>query len=224
MHRQPGTEARLADDTSTAARGKLDADLIENLYADSGNITQRQKLAVLEAAATLLGQHGAQALSVKRIADTAGASTQLIYTAFSSKQGVIDALYRHGFSLLGEDLAAVERGSDRLKYVADLAEAYRSAALNRPGYFEVMFSRVFPDFKASTSSRRFGLSTFNVLKAAIASCMRDGLIRGDDPDEFTKRFWGAIHGLVSLEVAGYMPKKGAEQRYLTLVKALLDAK
>ncbi|WP_448170658.1 hypothetical protein [Rhizobacter fulvus] len=57
-----------------------------------------------------------------------------------------------------------------LRYVADLAVPYRTAAPKRPGYFEVMFSRVRREFNASTSSRRFGLTTFKVLKAAIASC------------------------------------------------------
>lgn len=214
---------RLARKKTTSSPGKLDAGVIENLYSDAGDITQRQKLAVLEAAASLLGQFGAQALSVKRIAETAGASTQLIYTAFGSKLGVIDALYRHGFALLGNDLAAVQQGPDGIAYVTELAMVYRSAALSRPGYFEVMFSRVFPEYKAPVQSRRFGLSTFNVLKAAIASCMQDGELHAEDPEEFTQVFWAAIHGLVSLEIAGYMHKAGARERYLALVAKLLGA-
>lgn len=208
---------------SNTSQSPLDAGVIESLYADTGGVTQRQKLAVLEAAASLLEEFGAQALSVKRIAETAGASTQLIYTAFSSKLGVIDALYRHGFALLGEDLAAVPQGNGGIDYVTDLAVVYRTAALSRQGYFEVMFSRVFPDYDAPVQSRRFGLTTFNVLKSAIATCMDAGLLGNEDAEEFTQRFWAAIHGLVSLEVAGYMPKTGGHERYLALVATLLGS-
>lgn len=52
---------------------------------------------LLSAASTLLADEGPEALTVRRIAATAGVSTMGVYSRFGGKDGVVDALFREGF-------------------------------------------------------------------------------------------------------------------------------
>ena len=60
----------------------------------------RQK--ILEAASTLFLKGGTHALSVRAIAEGASMSTIGIYSHFKGKQGILDALYIEGFTLVDE--------------------------------------------------------------------------------------------------------------------------
>ena len=60
--------------------------------------------ALLAAAHHLLSTVGAEALTVRRIANEAGMSTMNVYSRFGGKDGVIDELYADGYRRLVERL------------------------------------------------------------------------------------------------------------------------
>jgi AcrR family transcriptional regulator len=194
--------------------------MLSELYDEMPSAAVTHRAAVLNAAADLLADDDAASLSVKRIADRAGASTQLIYTAFSGKLGVIDALYRQGFQMLRRKLEAVPVNPG-LGYVGDLGRAYRESALERPTYFDVMFSRVVPEFRPSNSTVAFALSAFAVLEQGVRLSVTAGELVTNDPAAFARMFWGATHGLVALELAGYLVGDDPSERYDTLIDQLL---
>lgn len=58
----------------------------------AGRPRTRTRADVLSVAASLLREHGAAAVSMRRIADELGVATMTVYTSFGSKQELLDAL------------------------------------------------------------------------------------------------------------------------------------
>src|SRR5690348_17054545 len=62
---------------------------------------------VIEAASRLLMEEGAEALTVRRIAQMLSCSTKIIYTMFKGKDGLADALYLEGCTRLQQIIGQV---------------------------------------------------------------------------------------------------------------------
>jgi AcrR family transcriptional regulator len=67
----------------------------------------RQSEALLDAAEQLLTESGPDAVSMRRVADLVGASSQVVITHFTNKQGLADGLLRRGFERLRQAHDAV---------------------------------------------------------------------------------------------------------------------
>ncbi|HUG83835.1 MAG TPA: TetR/AcrR family transcriptional regulator [Euzebya sp.] len=163
---------------------------------------ERTREALLQASASLLAEHGAAALNLRRLARAVGASTQAIYTLFGSKQGLVRALHRAGFEALDHHLASVEPTDDPVAHICALALAYRSSALAQPHLYDVMFACPFPEFEPTAEDESFALSTLGRLRAAVIHHAENGAFGGRDPDQLTLQLWALAHGLASLELQG----------------------
>lgn len=184
--------------------------------------------ALLDTASRLLAEEGPQALTMRRVAAEAGCSTTVLYTAFGSKDGLADALYREGFERLGRRMAeaasAVDDPDDPIAVAAALARAYRANAIEDRNYYGVMFQQAIPGFVPSAAS----LALDNAMLGVLADAVREGIAAGflipSDPDAVAEVLWAAAHGVVSLELAGHFPDpEVAADRYRTLTRAALAA-
>ena len=63
--------------------------------------TDTTSSALMKAAADLLASEGPEALTVRRIAATAGCSTMGLYSRFGGKDGVVERLWLDGFARCG---------------------------------------------------------------------------------------------------------------------------
>jgi AcrR family transcriptional regulator len=135
-------------------------------------------------------------LRVRDLAQTVGKSTMGVYTHFGSKQGLLEALYLHGFSRLEDRLEAVASGGDANQELLAFALAYRGFALDNEALYGLMFERATPDFVPSDDSRTAGLATFEMLAERIAAWQPDLA----DPAPKAHLVWAAMHGLVSIEL------------------------
>lgn len=163
---------------------------------------------VLEGAARLLAEEGPSALSVRRMAELGGGSTQLIYTLFGGKHGVADALYTEGFHRLGHamQLALTNAGvpGDVARLFA-LAHAYRKFALSESSFFSIMFGPAIPDFVAAATTRDTGKQlTLGRVVTEVQTCLNAGSLAGGNADDVAQRCWASIHGLTALECAGML--------------------
>ncbi|MER7001974.1 TetR/AcrR family transcriptional regulator [Dactylosporangium sp. NPDC000555] len=150
---------------------------------------------LIDAAARILVEDGPAGLSLRKVAAAAGVSTMPVYTLFGDKQGLLDAMHREGFRRLGLALAAVPRTGDALADLGALGSAYRTAALNSPHLYGLMFNCDFGSTEAADA-------TYHPLVDAVARCQCDGLLTGDEPEPVALHLWALTHGLVSLELAG----------------------
>jgi AcrR family transcriptional regulator len=175
---------------------------------------------LLDAASRLLVAEGPQALTMRRVAGAVGCSTTVLYTAFGSKDGLADALFREGFERLRGRLAAVAPADDPLARLSALAHAYRESALASRSYYGVMFQQAIPGFRPSAASLAAAGASLEVLTDAVRDCMDAGVLRAGDPRAVAEVLWAAVHGAVSLELAGHFPDpEVAADRFRTLTAA-----
>ncbi len=144
---------------------------------------------------------GPDALSLRKIADLAGTSTQAVYTQFGGKPGLADAMYRSGYQRLADEIASLPDVDDPIERLRTLALAYRRVALANPEHYKLMTARPIADYDPSGDSLRFAASTMEPLVDAVRAACAAGLVEGD-PRTVAMRLWAAGHGRVSLELHG----------------------
>lgn len=168
---------------------------------------------LLGAAAAALIDAGPHALSLRRIADAAGTSTQAVYTRFGGKAGLADALYLQGFEALAAALTAADLPDDPVERIVALSAVYRCVALDRPHHYALMTGRPIPDYAPPPDSLRAARQTLQPLVDAVAAAVEAGVLQGR-PDQLAHRFWAAGHGRISLEINGFLPIDDTEYEQL----------
>ncbi len=156
---------------------------------------------VLRVADEVLDSEGPDALSLRKIAELAGTSTQAVYTQFGGKPGLADAMYRSGYRRLAEELDRLPEIADPIERMRALGGAYRRVALANPEHYKLMTGRPIGDFDPPRESLRFAASTMEPLVDAVREACESGVLDGD-PHTLATRFWAAGHGRVSLELHG----------------------
>lgn len=169
---------------------------------------------ILDHASAILAEEGPQALSMRKLSQRAGASTIILYTYFKDKQDIFDELFREGFERLRSDLAAVPPGDDAMEHVMALGRAYRQSAVANPTYYQIMFSRCVPGFNPSKESREMSKQAFAILIKAVQRSMDSGQIAPGNAVEVAQVLWGTLHGIISLELFGYLASTGAGEARL----------
>lgn len=159
---------------------------------------------ILDAASALLTEEGLPALSMRKLSQKVGASTILLYTWFKDKQDILNELYLEGFERLHRDLLAVPPGTAPMEYVMALGRAYRLSAVNNSTYYQIMFSRCVPGFTPAPESLEKSKQAFKILAAGVQRCIDAGVVQPGNAVEIAQVLWGTLHGIISLELFGYL--------------------
>jgi AcrR family transcriptional regulator len=179
---------------------------------------QALRRALLDAAGRLLAEAGPQALTMRRIAAEVGCSTTVLYTMFSSKEGIAQALYTEGFERFRRRLERVPDDGSALDRLGAMGDAYRENALAERNYYGVMFGQPIPGFTPSAESIEAARTTLSMLTAQVERCMDAGVLRRQNPWAVAEVLWAAAHGAVSLELAGHFgDEASADQCFTTLL-------
>jgi AcrR family transcriptional regulator len=167
---------------------------------------------LVDEAGRLLSAEGAAALTLRRLASRSGTSTMAVYTLFGDKQGLLAAMYREGYTRLGDALrAAVRDRDDPLVALADLGLAYRRAALANPHLYDLMFGRPVPTFEPDPDAKVIADASYRPLVEAVQRCLGAGALVGGDAERIAHYLWSVTHGAVSLELAGHLPGTADER-------------
>lgn len=160
---------------------------------------------LIEAAARLLAEEGPGALSTRRLAAEAGTSTMAVYTYFGGMDDLVRAMVREGFTMLNDRMSAVAETGDPASDVAALGLAYRRNALEHRHLYGVMFGGSnLAGFRLTDEDRQHGRYTLEILVKTVARCMAAGRFRAGDAELVAHQMWIAVHGLVTLELGGYL--------------------
>jgi AcrR family transcriptional regulator len=155
------------------------------------------------AALEVLAKRGAAELTLRRVAQAAGASTMGIYTRFGSRAAMLEAVYLRGFEMLREALLGATDGPAEAaanRRIIGLLQAYRRFALANPELYALMFERPLPDFDPPAGLRTRSVEmTFPLLRDEV-----DRALGVDDPTRAAYMIWSTIHGTVSLEMTHTM--------------------
>jgi AcrR family transcriptional regulator len=155
------------------------------------------------AARRLLQREGAEAVTMRRVAKTAGFTPMAIYRHYPDRASLLNALADEGFADLGARLAAVKASGSAAARLLKMADAYLDHALEKPRLFELMFlqprdgARTYPqDFTAGRSP------TATFLAGVVRWGIETGQLRDDDPWEIVFDMGALSHGLIKLYLGG----------------------
>ncbi len=173
----------------------------------------------LAVAEETLRTDGAHAMSLRKIAERAGTSTQTVYTRFGGKAGLADALYRRGFELLALSLESAELSDDPIEQIIELSRAYRMVAHGQPQHYMLMTERPIADYVPPPESLRFAASTMKPLVTAVGQAIASGRITGD-ATVISECLWAAGHGHITLEIHGFIETN--DRAFEELCRRLID--
>ena len=172
---------------------------------------------LIEAGIRLLEQHGQQALQVRKVAAEIGASTMSVYTYFGGMAGLIDAIAGEAFARFGRALTEVPETDDPVADFLAMGIAYRRFALANPQRYQLIFGigspaeptdRTDMTVKGTTTEHAERAVSFEALLHEVRRMIAAGRIRDDGELPIAGRMWSAIHGAVTLELAGFFGQEG----------------
>lgn len=167
---------------------------------------------LIEAAARILAEDGLAGLSTRRLANDLGVSTMVVYTRFGSMPELLDAVVAEGFERQAARLEAVKETSKPASDLVELGVAYRANAVDNPHLYSIMYAGVSEVQHRADQAK----GTLDLLTAAAA---RAGAA---DPAVLAAQVWSAVHGFVSLELAGVVTEsKPVEKTLRPMLERLL---
>jgi AcrR family transcriptional regulator len=170
---------------------------------------------IAAAARHLLDKEGAEAVTMRRVADAVGITPMAIYRHYRYRDSLLNALADGGFEELATRLARKRFSGCVEQRLARMSEIYLEHATKNPRLFELMFlkpregARRYPrDFKAGLSP------TANLMVEVLKEGMQSGSFRKDDPWEVAFEIGALSHGLIMLYLGGRMDATPAGFRAL----------
>lgn len=172
-----------------------------------------QKIAV--AARKLLDKEGAEAVTMRRVAQAVGITAMAIYRHYPDREALLNALADEGFEELAAWLKEQRLKGDVEQRLYKMGDLYLEHALENPKLFELMFlkprkgARQYPrDFKAGRSP------TGNLMAETVKAAMDSGYFKRDDVWEITFEMGALSHGLIMLYLGGRLSTTPAQFRAL----------
>jgi AcrR family transcriptional regulator len=171
------------------------------------------------AALDLLEEQGLDALTVRGVAARAGVAPMGVYSRFGSKDGLLEALFVHGFATL-QDAIETPPESSALSRLRTGCMGYRDFTLRHPQLYHLMFEQMMV-LQLSPEALEGATHSFDTLVDRVAAAMQARELTSTDPVEVAQQVWAAMHGAVSLEIAGVHLAADREASYSALIDALL---
>jgi AcrR family transcriptional regulator len=181
---------------------------------------------VLDAAASLLRDGGADALTMRALASSLGVSYQVVYSRVGGKAELVRALHGRWFVELQATMAESDptRPAD---LVHEVAQHYLAMAIADPIRFEVMFGSPIAEFVRDDAARGVEWSCFKKTWAAASSAWCTAHLDPNPSGAWLRlgwRLWTAVHGITSVHITGHQSPSGdpaAEVR--SIVELILRA-
>ncbi|MFZ4486615.1 MAG: TetR/AcrR family transcriptional regulator [Candidatus Nanopelagicales bacterium] len=173
---------------------------------------------LIDAALGLLEEAGLPALTVRAVATRASVAPMGVYSRFGNKDGLLEALFAHGFDTLQ---TAVETPSDAspLRRLTIGCLGYRQFAIDNPQLYHLMFEQMML-LELSPESREAARRSFTTLVDRVQDAMNSGDLTPGDSTEVAQQVWSAMHGAVSLEIAGVHFAQDRAESYAAMLASL----
>jgi AcrR family transcriptional regulator len=163
----------------------------------------------------LLDKEGAEAVTMRRVAQAVGVTAMAIYRHYPNRSALLNALADEGFEQLAARLTRKRFFGTIEARLTKMAEIYLEHAFENPRLFELMFlkpragARRYPrDFKAGRSP------TANLMVQLVEEGMKNGYFREDDAWEIVLEMGALSHGLIMLYLGGRLELSHARFRAL----------
>jgi len=160
---------------------------------------------IATAARELVDCEGADAVTMRRVAQAVGITAMALYRHYPNRAGLLNKLADDGFAELAERLENTKLRGSSEEQLEQLMHVFLDHALEKPRLFELMFlkpregARQFPrDFRAGKSP------TVNPSVQILQRGMASGSLREDDVWEIAFEMGALLQGLIMLYLGGRM--------------------
>lgn len=187
------------------------------MSAESDQPARNRRAQLIEASIQLLEQVGPEALRARTVAAEIGASTMAVYTHFGGMNELLEAVAAEAFARFGA-LLAVPETDDPVADFFVAGSAYRTYALANPQRYRLMFGLVSPQTKHPAARNlsatdvpaetAIDTTSFNQMLHVVERMVEAGRIRSEPIADIAGRLWSLMHGVVLLEIAGYLGREG----------------
>ncbi|MEQ1499678.1 MAG: helix-turn-helix domain-containing protein [Novosphingobium sp.] len=163
----------------------------------------------VNAASDAVSLHGAEALSLRRIADLIGVAHRTIYHHFANREALLDAVAERGFEKLGLELGAA---SNAAAFIAQ----YLTFSLGAPHLYALMMSR-------PHATMKFKPALQAAAHLSIAEAMRHFTKPDDSPQDRRRavmRVLVLLHGSLSLYGSGILDQP-SQAHFIAETQAML---
>lgn len=151
---------------------------------------------ILDAAAALLDEEGAEGLTIRRLALRSGCTPPVIYQHFGDKNGLLDAVLDRAFERLVTRLDALPAAADPRERVRDQFLEMLHFGLENPTHFRLM-SAPRPDSAPPVPSAEAARQR---LEDSLGALVASGRTVTDDLEVLGQALWALLHGLTALPV------------------------
>lgn len=158
--------------------------------------------AICATASRLFAQHGTDGVTMRALAEAMGISPMKPYHYFRDKEEILAASMTRAFErfLAAMQEAEKQPGNARERATAK-RQAYVAFALAEPDCYRIMFELPNPDPVKHPALQGAMERARAAMRSSLDELVAEGAIVGD-PETLGYVFWCAIHGAVSVYLAG----------------------
>jgi|SRR5579859_4323635 len=154
------------------------------------------------AAERLFATHGVEAVGIRQLAQELGCSPMTPYRYFRDKDEILAATRAAAFDRFATALETAGAGrADPGARSNAVGAAYIRFALGEPNAYRLMFDLAQPREESFPELARAAARARRTMTDHVEALISAGVLEGD-PVLLGHAFWAAIHGLVSLQLAG----------------------
>lgn len=163
---------------------------------------QELRRRILATAREIAREEGWSAVTLRKIADRIEYTHAALYSYFANKEQLLLEVLREGFGLLATDLASSSVGAETaLTAFHRFVFAYWNFAWRHPELYRVMYGLDGIAFGV-TETWREGVRIGGLAAEAVERLLVDQGKPVEQIDTKVYLFWSAMHGLISLIMAG----------------------
>lgn len=168
---------------------------------------------LIEAALRLVGEGGAEAVSVREAARRAGVSPGAPFRHFPSRDALMQAVAEEAqrrFRAEIEAALAEAPANDPLARFRCLGLAYLRWAIRNPTHFEVISSRRLFDHDNSAGVSRHNAELIALTERTLAEAFAAGQLRPDDLKAIQIAGRALVYGFARMNIDGHFPRWGVD--------------
>jgi AcrR family transcriptional regulator len=157
------------------------------------------KAEIVDAAWELVRVEGLAALSLRELAAKVGMQPPSLYSYFSSKSAIYDAMFLDGYRQLQRYRTTVELPNDPRQAVHLMARTFLEFCTADPARYQLLFQRTVPGFEPSADSYSVAVDVLDATRQALAAA---GATEAEHVDLYTALLTGLVDQQISNDPGG----------------------
>jgi AcrR family transcriptional regulator len=168
---------------------------------------------LIDAALQLVGEGGAEAVSVREAARRAGVSPGAPFRHFPSRDALMQAVAEEAQRRFRAEIEAGLAGApagDPLARFRCLGRAYLHWAMRNPTHFEIISSRRFFDHDRAAAVSRDNAELIELTERTLAEAFAAGQLRAADLKQVQIAGRALVYGFARMNIDGHFPRWGVD--------------